>query len=251
MQKLWLSALALAVGAPALAQQNDDGLALGVGTGYFNNPYIGYSNRFAVLPVINFNSRYFYADGLSAGARLLQNDDQSQEVLLGVSYLGNEFKPNKSDDQRLKRLDKRRSSLMADLSYHLYTPYGNFESRVSHDLLGRNKGTLLNAQYSYFWEITPQFTLKPEIGINYADRKFNQYYYGVSAEESLRSGLPQYRAKAGVQPYIGLGASYQLTQNIEIFAGVRFEKLSRHIRHSPMVDDKYGSEGALGVMYRF
>jgi hypothetical protein len=51
-------------------------------------------------------------------------------------------------------------------------------------------------------------TLTPGIGVQYSSENYNDYYYGVSKNESRRSGLKTYGADDGWDPYLELTASY-------------------------------------------
>lgn len=80
--------------------------------------------------------------GLSTGVKLYSAPNQSQELLLGATYLRQyRFKPDKSKDAQIKRLNERKDSVMLDAAYNFYTPYGNLETQVSHDVSGLSKGT--------------------------------------------------------------------------------------------------------------
>jgi mltA-interacting protein mipA len=140
---------------------------------------------------------------------------------------------------------------MADISYNLYSPYGNLETQVSHDVSGTNKGMQAQAQYSYFWQPTPKLFVKPAVGVSYSNKKFNRYYYGINADEARRSGLNAYQPKSSVNPYIGLETQYSFTPKFSAFTGVLAEALPSTVKNSPMNDGKYRVEGTAGLMYRF
>ena len=227
-------------------------VSLGIAGGYANNEFKGYSGSSSVSPVLTVESRRFYVRGLSAGVKLYTAPNQSQELLLGATYLYQyRFKPHKSKDAQIKRLDERKEGVMLDLAYNFYTPYGNLETQVSHDISGRSKGMRAQTQYSYFWQPTDKLTLTPAVGISYADRRFNQYYYGISAAESERSGLAAYRPKASLEPYTEIAAEYRFAPHWSAFAIGRVEQLPKTLKDSPMVDKGHRVEGTVGVSYNF
>ena len=233
------------------AEQQDE-FSIGVGAGYADSGYRGKSADWTVLPLVQLETKRFYIRGLSAGVKLYTSANQSQEVLLGATYLRDYgLKPSDSDDARIKRLDRRKNAVMADLGYNLYSPYGNLETQVSHDISGKNKGMMAKMQYSYFWQPTSKLFVKPAVGVSYSNQKFNRYYYGINAEESRRSGLNTYQPKSSVHPYISLETQYDFTPKFSVFGGVLAEALSSTVKNSPMNDGKYRLEGAAGVKYRF
>ncbi|WP_171973732.1 MipA/OmpV family protein, partial [Wohlfahrtiimonas larvae] len=81
--------------------------------------------------------------------------------------------------------------------------------------------------------------------------RYNNYYYGISANESYRSGLTQYKSKAGINPYAELSVVYQVAPQWEMSVTGRYEYLSKKVRNSPMVNKKESSLLKLGVLYQF
>ena len=199
--------------------------------------------------MLHYENEHFYFDSGAVGVKLYNSDNQA--ITLGVGFGGNEFKPNRSRDKRLQQLDKRKSGFAANLGYSLDTGYGSLQTGISQDISGKSKGTQIDAQYGYTWEVSPQFAITPAVGATYASKKYNQYYYGVSTQEAARSGLPAYNAKGGISPYIDLNAQYRISQNISAFAGVRAEQLSDAVKDSPMTDKKATYSGMIGATYNF
>ena len=151
----------------------------------------------------------------------------------------------------MQQLDKRKAGVSANLGYSLNTGYGSLQTGISQDISGKSKGTQIDAQYGYTWEVSPQFAITPAVGATYASKKYNQYYYGVSAQEAARSGLSAYNAKGGINPYIDLSAQYQISPHISTFAGARAEQLSGAVKDSPMTDKKTEYSGMVGATYNF
>lgn len=225
--------------------------SVGVSGSISTNPYIGYKNEQDALPIVQYQNDHFYIAGLGAGIKLWQSKDKDQELLVGASYSSHSFKASKSSDERMKRLDNRKATVMAEINYNIHTAYGSIENTFSRDVLGRNKGFLATTQYGIYWEVAPKFTINPAIGLTYTNAKYNRYYYGVSEIESLRSGFRIYQPKSSVQPHIELTASYSITNNLNAIASIRSEKIAKKIRNSPIIDDKYQSQAGLSIVYSF
>lgn len=245
-----LTLLPLAVALNAHAENLD--LSIGAAGSYANGIYKGYSGNWTAAPIFQLESRHFYVRGLSAGMKLFESEDQSQELLLGASYLLNyRFEPKKTNDIRLKQLNKRRSSITADISYNIYTPYGNLETTLQRDVSGRSHGSRFSAQYSYFWETTPRLTVVPAIGFVHSSKRFNQYYYGISAAESARSGLNAFDARASLQPYAEVQLEYKIDKQFSLIGSLYSERLAKRARHSGMLEGRHMIEGSVGVLYHF
>lgn len=249
MKKYALYFIPLFAASTVLAEEGI--LSVGVTGGVSTSPYIGYKTERAALPIIQYQNNHVYIAGLGAGIKLWQSQNKAHELLVGTSYSPHSFKASKSSDERMKRLENRKATVMAEIGYNIHTAYGSLENTLSRDILGRNKGVLAITQYSMHWEVVPKLTVKPAVGLTYTNAKYNRYYYGVSELESLRSGFRTYKPKSSVQPHIELTVNYDFTKNFSVFATVRGEKSAKTIRNSPIIDDKYQSQAGLGILYSF
>ena len=61
--------------------------SVGVAGGYADSGYRGKSADWTVAPLVQLETKRFYIRGLLAGVKLYTSADQSQEVLLGATYL--------------------------------------------------------------------------------------------------------------------------------------------------------------------
>ena len=80
--------------------------------------------------------------------------------------------------------------------------------------------------------------------MQYNSENYNDYYYGVSKNESRRSGLKSYSADDGWDPY-GADRELQLG-DWNVYGTGRYERLSDEVKDSPMVD-KSGRVFSLSV----
>lgn len=222
--------------------------SIGIGGGAIDSPYKGYGSIKSPLPYINFDNDIIYVRSLSAGYYLLK--EKEQQLTVGLYYLPFYFKPGDSDDQQLKLLNKRHATLMADVTYSLSGDWGRVFSMISADVLNETKSLLLHAGYGYpitgdSWSVTPS------VGIVWANDKHNDYYYGVSRNESSRSGLKYFNAKSSVTPHVQLAGEYALTKNIGLSSGIRFDFLTGDAKDSPMIADSTVTSVFMGVHYTF
>lgn len=79
--------------------------------------------------MINYESDNFWFRGLGGGLYLWNdtNDKLSVTAYWSPMY----FKPGDSDSEQMRRLDKRKSTVMAGLSYEHYTQYGFLRTALS------------------------------------------------------------------------------------------------------------------------
>lgn len=116
---------------------------------------------------------------------------------------------------------------------------------------GGTKGMVADAGLSYPMKISARFTLTPTIGTTWADRKYNDRYFGITLAESLASGLPQFTAGAGIKDVSGLlTASYRLTDRISLSATGGVTSLVGDVKDSPFVEKTTQPSGILTLTYR-
>jgi MipA family protein len=102
------------------------------------------------------------------------------------------------------------------------------------------------------WELTKELSLSFSAGVNWADKKYTQAYFGVTPEQSARSGFKQYNVKGGVKSVdFGVGLNYQLDKNWGINAGVSYIQLQGDAAKSPITEKKGQPGAVLGMTYKF
>lgn len=197
------------------------------------SPYRNYDNKAWPLPVVNYEGRSFYFRGASIGYRLLNSRADEFSVL--VSPMGNRFRHDDSRDPQLRRLSDRDVSGMAGLAWRHRAAWGIVQARVQKEFTGHGSGSMLDLNYSYPI-VKGHLSLVPVLGTSYSNSALNDYYYGISAREAFRSGLPAYHAGGGSSPYFGIIASYKLSRTWLAAGGARYTRLPHAVTDSPMVD---------------
>ncbi len=231
----------------SLPVNKDARLTIGASATYNADAYRT-DNSLIVLPQAFYDNNRLYIEGAELGAYPYKDD--KHHIRVGLSYDGRSFDPSDADSSELKLLDKRDASALAHVSYMRVTPVGGFRAKLTTDLLGKHDGqTLSLAHISRFSH--GDLTVYPSVGVTWQSKDYNQYYYGVSAAESARSGVAAYEAKSSWSPFISATAQYQATDHVSVFANQRLEWLSSTQKDSPMTDGSLSSTTRLGVNYRF
>ena len=237
---------------PSLATADDKpeklGLSLGAGVSVSTSEYKGDGTGITPIPLLNYEGEYLFVRGLSAGAHLYKDD--ANEVSLVVSYLSQSFDASESDNRAMQRLDDRDSSMSAGAAYSLRTDWGTAKLSLVADVLGTSNGFIADASYAYPFKYS-FLKLKPVAGIEWTSGDYNDYYYGVDANESLRSGLSGYEAESGFSPYLGLSVKIGLAQDFDLMLSTKTKWLSKEITDSPMVDRDVNHSFAAGLTYSF
>ncbi len=212
------------------------------------DPYRGKNDRIYPVPVINYESDNFYFRTLTAGYFLWK--DNSNHLSIDAYYSPLHFNPNDSDDQQMKQLDKRRSTLMAGMSYSHIEDWGILRAMFSGDVLNNSDGFVGDLAYLYRYSVE-SWILIPGAGVSWNSGDQNSYYYGVSSAESARSGLDQYNPSDSWSPYMGLSVHYNINQNWNAFFTGRYIRLANKVKNSPVVDKSYTGVFWTGVTYTF
>lgn len=93
------------------------------------------------------------------------------------------------------------------------------------------------------------------VGASWVSQSFNQVYFGVTEQDSVRSGLPSYNPSGGLEQITGwLAAIYQVDQHWFAGAMVYCQRISGSAANSPIVTQR-GARNQItygvGVAYAF
>ena len=230
-----------------LPRDQDAELSVGVNVLYANTAYDTDENEIRVLPGVFYDNNKVYARGATAGAYLI--NDGTNQLAATVQLAGNSFDPEDANGA-LQGLDERKISAAAGLSYQRRTPVGGFRLQVATDVLDRSGGN--TARLTYLARITKnKLTVYPSIGFEYQDADYNEYYYGVTPEESARTGIAAYESNSSLNPYVNVSANYDFSDKWAGFANQSVSYLANEQYDSPMVDSRVESTTTLGLLYKF
>ncbi len=223
-------------------------VSLGVGVGTRSGPYKDMDNKVLALPFVDYESTSFFLHGVGGGVHLWKDDHQEINVL--ARYAPWNFDPDDSDDWRLQQLDKRRATVMAGLSYVYRERWGEIHAELLGDVLDNSDGMTgdLSYQYTFLWQ---GVKIIPGVGGLWSSKNQNKYYYGVSQNESVRSGLRAYTPDDSFSPYVQLAIDYPFAGNWAVSVSARYMRLADTVKDSPMVDTSGISTVGLGVRYNF
>ncbi len=111
------------------------------------HPYKDYDSDVYPVPVVTYESDNFWFRGLGGGYYLWNDDTDKLSVMAYWSPMY--FKPGDSDDNRLRSLDKRKSTMMAGLSYIHNTQYGFLRTSLAGDTLDNSNGIVWDLAWLY------------------------------------------------------------------------------------------------------
>lgn len=226
-----------------------EGLSLGIGVGYQQKPFVGDDSNWVPVPHVEYQSGMFFIKGLKLGLDVLEFDNTKIDVHLKYQSLS--FKPSDSHGA-FTGLDRRKSTILLGTGLnHRFDNNLFVSAEINGDILGRSKGLSADASLGYVHQVNDHFTLVPKAGLTWDNNKHNRYYYGISAEESFRTGIHQYRPGASITPHLALGMVVKATDRFHVFGGMEVEFLPSKVKDSPITNRSTLTSFALGINYNF
>ncbi|WP_230655977.1 MipA/OmpV family protein [Psychrobacter sp. I-STPA10] len=237
--------------APLLSNQltkdPDAKLSIGINAVVTQSAYDTDGSTVEILPSAFFDNNRLYARGNQFGAYAI--NDGTNQLSAFVQTNGTAFDPEDAKGN-LNKLDERKRTIIAGAEYLRITPIGGFRVQAAHDIVGDSKGNIARLNYVAKYS-NDRLTLYPTIGVEWHDRKYNDYYYGVSQKESKNSGVNTYEPDQSISPYLAVSAHYDINDHFTGFAYQSLTYLADEQYNSPMVDSHTEAKTTVGLLYKF
>lgn len=134
-------------------------------------------------------------------------------------------------------------------SYRMVSGLGA-ELALTTDLLNRGGGTTLGLDLSRRFSLSPEWRLNLGAGISLADAIHQRSRYGVSAEESVRTGLPRFEPGGGwLETRLSTGLTWQLSPRWRLGSSVVWGHLMGPATRSPLAERDDGLTVTVGAVY--
>jgi MipA family protein len=102
------------------------------------------------------------------------------------------------------------------------------------------------------WQVSNDVTLSFSPNIVWADKKYNQTYFGVTSVQSANSGFKAYTARQGIKSVgLTIGADYKITSNWSANTSLSLNQLRGDAANSPLVQKKSQNTFYVGANYTF
>jgi MipA family protein len=113
-------------------------------------------------------------------------------------------------------------------------------------------GTHIELSSEIPYEVSKSLSLSLTPTISWADAKFTQSYFGVTAAQAARSGFAEFKAKGGIRSVgVSLGANYKVDPNWSVNATASISQLQGDAGRSPLTQKKGQAVAGVGVSYKF
>jgi len=210
-----------------------------------SQPYEETDGFTAISPVVFFDNELFYVRWTRLGMYFMGGKNWGASVTLQPRPFGYET----SDSQTFAGMANRNASWEGGLSIAGKNDLGFAELTFFTDLLDNSEGSLLRLELGKKIA-TNKWTFVPSLLAIYFDEKFNNYYYGVAANEATATRA-FYVAPAGLNLAAQSYINYDINKNWHLLGNIRADYLSSGISDSPIVSKRYMLSGLVSVMYSF
>ena len=256
-----VSALAavFACAAPAFAQQppgegEPEGSSWGLGLAVMSvqNAYKGTDRETRVLPMISYENRYVKLGGPNLELKLpgIELSD-SQRLNFGVmTQLFDGAGYEAKDSPALAGMSERKSSIWVGAKMEWENDLADVKLEWLGDASGKSKGQRLALGLERKIMLIPRLMLIPQVGVEWVDKKYVDYYYGVRDSEAT-AGRAAYTGKATLNPEISLSGIYRFDRHHSMMLNVGVRSFGKEIKNSPIVGRSTENRVMLGYKYSF
>ena len=148
------------------------------------------------------------AEPLIIGYNAYNIDNWSFDLVLGTTGPG----VSESTGDRFIGITKRQSSGMLGGRLTGYFGKDILQVALKYDVRGISGGTVASVLLGRNWQYR-NWNFHGLVGLNISDAKFNDYYLGVTEEESVITGIEAYDGKVSIHFSSSVGITYPISEN--------------------------------------
>ena len=211
------------------------------------SPYRGADQASDFLPLLVYDSEYFYLESYRAGLKL-ERDGWRSELFVKRRFEG--FASNRVPTG-MEGMDKRAVGGDVGIATQHRLGNGTAYAELLTDASGNSDGSELRLGYRYevWWNGSLRY--RPYATVSFRNARLNNYYYGVQPSEATAE-RPAYEPGAGLNLEFGVQAAYRLSAHWQLLGSASLLQMSSGIRNSPVVEDRtLVPSVTLGLMYGF
>ena len=244
-------AASAASAAQAAETQAASDWKISVGPGLYVFPKYPGSSQLQVLPFpvqdISWKDRVFSQGPDVLGVNALLGENYHVGASLSFDFQSR----SASHDARLRGLPDvhygPKLRLFADYTWWAFTG----SAAVYQDIAGTGQG--LTAMADLFVSAPlGNLLLSVGPGVTWANATYTRTFFGVNAQESAASGLPQYATGSGVRDvHFNVNATYKFNSHWSANAAAVIGRLEKSAAGSPITQRRLDLNGMASVLYRF
>jgi len=252
-----LGAACLVFALNAAAQEEEPKWRVSLGAGLDYVPKFPGSDGHKILPipfVAASYGRFFFGafPGAASIAGVGMNLYRDRHWRLGAALSAGLAERKESDDPRLRGLGDVERTASAGLATAYTQGWFALGASVLTDILNRGQGTLVSVNALARHRATDRLTFFGGPGLTWADSRYTKTFFGVSADQSAASGLPEFGTHPGFNGVrLGLGAGYRIDERWSALAFASLSTLLGDAVNSPITESRSQYFLGVAVFYRF
>ncbi|MCZ2293206.1 MAG: MipA/OmpV family protein [Burkholderiales bacterium] len=120
------------------------------------------------------------------------------------------------------------------------------------DAFGRGGGNIVDLKLQHDWMLMPRVELTSSATLTIGGERYMQTWFGVTPEQSVRSGHPVYEPKLGVRDLtLALSVKTEVGEDWVFIGGPAYTRMLGPAARSPLVQRRSAWLLSAGVGYRF
>lgn len=156
-----------------------------------------------------------------------------------------------ADDLDVRGLDDIDAAFRIGVVGTYDTRFGRVYGSLQH-YLSETEGTSATFGLAQRLPVTDRLSVTADFSLTVSDDKYMEGYFGIDGAGSVASGLPVYEIGGGFRnAKLGLGATYELSENLRLGGLVSVSRLGSDAGDSPLVEEDLGVSTLLYLGYAF
>ena len=233
-------------GEPGSEGEGRAGLALIAGSKYLGSD----ERRYLLLPTIDYRWKngWFAGVGNGIGYRFASSPQFQYGLRLAADF---GRKEHRSDV--LRGLGDISARPEAGAFFNMFVSRElSFSSSLRYGAGNDRKGLQLDLGAHYGVQLAPQWRLGGSLSTTYVNRHYMQDYFGITPEQSLRSGYAVSQVEGGVRDVrVGASLTHFINRDWAITGALSATSLQGDAKRSVIVRERNPVTGVLAVDYRF
>lgn len=243
---LQASAQSASVSYPVSAAETESRWGIGAGASLKRKAYEGVGTDTTAIPLLTYENRWVRFAGPTIDLKLPAGSGLAFALRTRYAFEDG-YEPG--DAPLLNGMAERRSSWWLGGAALWRQPFANLSMEWLADASGHSDGQRLRLAAEKPMRVG-NFLHTPRLAVNWLDKNYVDYYYGVTATEA-RPGRPAYEGQSTVSAELGLRSVYALTREQSVYLDVSASRLGNEIRNSPLVNRSGESALRFGYVYQF
>ncbi len=218
---------------------------LGLASAIVQSPQKGIESEKLLVPYFTYQGERLNVDMGNLKYSLIERGAFVFSIAGELRYDGYKAK----DSSALQGMENRDPSFDLGLSLAHSSGLGQLKLMLLSDVTGTHDGSevRISLQKVYMFG---SWMLAPALGLSYQNALLVEYYYGVSADES-RENRPEYSGRDASNAFAEMSAVYQLSNKVQLLAGVKYVQFDSSITASSIVDQSQQTTAFTGLIYKF